>query len=264
MEAISQVSFASALASFVAIIFIIAIGVILLNQQFQKNLYKQQLETEELKAKHQLDLLQSSIAVQENERKRIAQDLHDELGALLAISRMHIRQLEQQALVKPDVLLKELQNIRSCVEASLDTIRRISHELIPPQLEQFGLISTLETIAERVSQTREIVVTMSVSNDLPKLNWAIQIGLYRVLMEMINNTLKHAGANEVHIDLSMEEHCLLCLYQDNGRGFSEQTQTMGLGLKNITGRINALEGSVQMGNQNTVGFSACIKIPLTG
>lgn len=259
MEASSEITLLSTILPFIAIVFIITIGVVLLNLQFKKNIYKQQLLNEELKNKHQLDLLQSSIAVQEGERKRIAANLHDELGAILSISRMRMVQLEGD--MANDKQIETLSEIRSYIETSIASMRRISHELIPPQLEQFGLMSTLESVTEQLSKTKKITVTLS-SNNVPELSWPTQLGLFRVLMELMNNTIKHAQASEIHIELSFYDNNLQCLYRDNGKGLQENTPIKGLGFRNMEGRINALEGQLIIGGIHAAGFSASIQIPI--
>jgi signal transduction histidine kinase len=260
METSAEITVLTAILPFIAIVFVITIGVVLLNLQFKKNIYKQQLLNEELKNKHQLDLLQTSIAVQEGERKRIAENLHDELGAILSISRMRLVQLQGE-LHAPQHS-ETVGEIRSYIETSLASMRRISHELIPPQLEQFGLVLTLESVTEQLSKTKEITVTFSAADSLPKLSWSIQLGLYRVLMEFMNNTIKHARATEIHIDLSCSNNELLCLYRDNGIGLQDDTSINGIGFRNIEGRINALEGQLTIGAQKNSGFTASILIPL--
>jgi signal transduction histidine kinase len=260
METATNVNFFIILSSFISIVFLIAVGVVLLNLQFQKNMFRQQLANEELKSKHQLELLQSSIAVQEGERKRIAENLHDELGAILSISRMRMMQLEGELTSNQHV--GNLAEIRSYIENSLASMRRISHELIPPQLEQFGLVSTLESISYDLSKTKEIIVTVTTNHDLQAFSWPLQLGLYRVVMELINNTIKHAHATEIHIDLAVNELTLQCLYTDNGIGLKTNTTPNGLGFKNIESRVKALEGVFTIGESNKPGFNVCIQIPI--
>jgi signal transduction histidine kinase len=260
METATSVNFFTILSSFIAIVFIIAVGVVLLNLQFQKNMFSQQLANEELKSKHQLELLQSSIAVQEGERKRIAENLHDELGAILSISRMRMMQLEGE--LTSDQHVRNLAEIRSYIENSLASMRRISHELIPPQLEQFGLVSTLESISYELSKTKEIIVTVTTNHDLEAFSWPLQLGLYRVVMELINNTIKHAQASEIHIDLAVKDLTLHCLYTDNGIGLKTNITPNGLGFKNIESRVKALEGVFTIGESNKPGFNVYIQIPI--
>ena len=246
----------------VGVLFIIAVGVVLLNQQFQKNLFKQQLQQEELKNSHQQELLNSSIQVQENERKRIALDLHDELGAVLSISRMHLVQLEKRQDESDPILLKELQNIRSLTENALSSMRRISHELMPLQLETFGLIKTLQVIAEQVNDTGSIQLVIKGDHELPELDWHMQLSLYRISMELINNTIKHAEATEIDLEIYAAQQCIHYKYADNGKGLDANRVSGGLGQKGIEGRIRSINGTfIQSENEPLHGFSIYFKAP---
>ena len=103
MEDLEKLNLLSTLIPFALIVFVITIGVVLLNQQFRKKLFKQQLEQENLKIVHQEKLLQTAVKVQEDERKRIARDLHDELGAMLSIGRMQLVELEKSQKEETDL-----------------------------------------------------------------------------------------------------------------------------------------------------------------
>lgn len=268
MEASGQVTFINTLLPFVGIVFIIAIGVVLLMQQFRKNLYRQQLEQEELKNKHQLELLRSSFQAEEGERKRIAQDLHDELGATLSISRMHLLQAERLHGKEKELLLTDLQNIRSLTESALESMRRISHQLMPPQLDKFGLIKTLETIADQLQTTGTIAVELKVLTEIPTLNEEVQVSLYRVFMELINNTLKHSEATNIVIELSCFQQNLLGNYRDNGNGMvvtsnNSTSNSTGLGLKSMEGRMSSIGGKMEIEQSTNRGFSAQMSVPLS-
>lgn len=262
MEATTELNFLSTLLPMVLVIFVIAIGVVLLNQQFQKNLYRQQLLQEELKSQHQQELLRSSIEIQETERKRIARDIHDELGALLSITRMHLVQMEQQEGGAGENQSITLQHVRHLTENAIASMRRISHELMPLQLEKFGLVQTLEALTNHTETTGKIHIQIKTDEDLPELNWPVKLGLYRIILEMVNNTLKHAEATAIQIDFSAKDEQVICLYTDNGKGISANHSGGGLGLKSIEGRTSALGGSVEIGNKSHKGFYGLIKIPL--
>jgi len=254
-------SFLATLLPLAVVIFIIAAGVVLLNQQFRKNLYRQKLEQEQLRSRHQLELLRSSIAAQEEERKRIARDLHDELGAVLSITRMHLIQLEKRHHEDADTA-PALENIRQLTETSLANMRRISHELMPLQLERLGLAEALETVAAQVNRTGGLHLSVNIPGVLPTLSWSPKLALYRMIMELINNTLKHAEATAVDITLTTEPGLICCRYTDNGKGLPATIAAPGLGHKNLEGRANALNGTVSIGNGESGGFCAVIKIPL--
>lgn len=261
METHAQLNFLSALLPLALIVFAIALGVILLTRQFHKKITQQHLQQETIKRRHQQELLISSIAVQEDERKRIAQDLHDELGAALSIARMNLLQLERGNAAGNDALVLALQNIRSLTESSLKSMRRISHELMPFHLQKYGLVHALEEVAIRAGDSIKIV--LHTPEHLPELPWPVTLGLYRIFMELINNTIKHARASQIEIKLTgTEDALILCSYTDNGQGFVKDTDTGGLGLKNIQGRVNAINGRLRLDNTENGGFLAAIQISL--
>lgn len=262
MEPSSHIAFINTLLPFAGIVFIIAVGVVFLTQQFRKNLYRQQLEQEQLKKKHQQELLRSSIQAQEQERKRIAQDMHDELGAALSITRMHLMQVERLHGAHSGQLLADLQNIRLLTESSLESMRRISHELMPAQLEKFGLVKTMETVIEQLSTTGNIAIDFHAPDDLSRLDTQLQLILYRVFMELINNTLKHAAASRIVIEITLEQDRLVSSYSDNGKGLPAEITGEGLGRKSMEGRISAIGGMLVMENNERGAFSAWLSIPL--
>jgi signal transduction histidine kinase len=262
METIKDLSFLDTLLPLAAIIFIIGIGVVFLNLHFQKNLSVQKLKQEALKNVYQNDLLRSNIQAQEEERKRIAHDLHDELGAVISIIRMHLMVLEQQNTGGTGSLQDGLQNVRQLSETALASIRSISHRLMPPQLESFGLLTTLESVIGQINKTGEITIELTCNAPLEELPWLVNLGLYRIIMELINNTLKHAGAAFVKIDIHHNNHYLVCHYFDDGKGLPEDNIYKGLGHKSIEGRVNSLGGKLEMGNGETGGFYAIVQLAL--
>ncbi|MBS1772058.1 MAG: hypothetical protein JST82_04315 [Bacteroidetes bacterium] len=261
METLKNTAFIDTLLPFIVIVFIIGTGVVFLYQHFQKNLYVHKLKQETLKNAHQYDLLRSNIEAQETERKRIAQDLHDELGAVLSIIRMNMVMLEQNKKPQQDII-KELQNLRQLSETAIATIRSISHRLMPPQLESFGLVKTLEAVCRQVSNAGGVNIILNISPTLPGLSWTVNLGLYRIIMELINNTIKHSGATQITIDIHSENQHVLCEYNDNGIGLAGNDISKGLGFKSIDGRINILNGTFKAGTSQTCGFYASIAIPI--
>ncbi|MBC9914309.1 sensor histidine kinase [Chitinophaga varians] len=262
METIKDLSFLNALLPLAVIVFIIGIGVVFLNLHFQKNLSVQKLKREALKSVYQHDLLRSNIQAQEEERKRIAHDLHDELGAVMSIMRMHLMVLEQQSTHGTQQLQEGLVQVRQLSETALASIRSISHRLMPPQLESFGLPATLQSVTEQINSAGKINIELNCDDDLQDLPWLVNLGLFRIVMEMINNTLKHAGARSIRINLSRRDQELVCQYTDDGRGLPESNPGKGLGLKSMEGRVNALGGKLEMGNRNTGGYYATVRLTL--
>ena len=264
MEQGNHVTFIETLLPFAGIIFLIAIGVVLLTQQFRKNLYREQAEQEVLKNKHQTELMRSGMLVQEAERKRIAQDMHDELGAVLSISRMHLLQAERKFGSQDKQLLNELQNIRSLTENSLESMRRISHQLMPPQLEQFGFVKTIEAVCYQLTETGKLNVICLADDSISEhiTDELLQLTLYRICMELINNSIKHANATELKLLLKMESYNLSLLYSDNGIGMKTTDKQEGSGLNNLVDRIRFLQGTLVITTAPNQGFSIKVSIPV--
>ncbi|SNT18867.1 Histidine kinase-, DNA gyrase B-, and HSP90-like ATPase [Ekhidna lutea] len=260
METTQEIDFLNILWPLVLVVFIITISVFLLNQHFQRNLIRQRLQQEELKNQHQKELLKSSIDVQETERRRIARNLHDELGGTLAIARMNLVRLEKTDDKGIQELMSSIKNIRSITESALTSVREISHRLMPPQLESFGLSKALEELASRTSDAGQVEVRLNISEEITRMPADIEVGLYRVCMELLHNTIKHANAKNADIHLKQSDRNQITLsYTDNGVGLNNDI-TPGLGLKSVEARINAVGGTLTFPKGK--GFNAFISIPL--
>lgn len=261
METAEKLDFLATLLPLAGIMFIIAMGVVLLMQQFRKNLYRQKLAREELVIIHQQELLKSSILVQEEERKRIATDIHDELGAVLSIARMHLMTLENQAEKERTEQVVSMQNIRSLIETSISSVRRISHELMPQNLKMFGLPETLQSIVSMANSADNIQFQIDCDEEVNQLPWSAKLGLYRICLELINNTIKHARARQVCLNINYKNNQLAFLYTDDGIGLPGTFDKPGLGQKSIEARVMAMGGTVKTGNRKEGGFYAQIDIP---
>lgn len=249
-----ELGFLFKLLPLIGTLFVIALGVILLNQHFRKNLYQQKLEQEEIKNQHQQELLRSSIAAQELERQRIANDLHDELGAMLSMARMQILQFQ-----KKENNTTNTANLLELIETALASTRRICYQLMPPQIERYGLVASLRSLEANVNSTKETTASLNYPPDFPRFSNAIELGLYRIISELVNNTLKHARASTLTITLTADQE-ITCRYQDNGIGLAHSPEGSGLGLKSMRARVEALGGSFVISEQET-GFNCTIKIP---
>jgi signal transduction histidine kinase/ligand-binding sensor domain-containing protein len=227
------------------------------NQELEKA--KGLLELE-VKYFHQHQLLKTSVETQEEERKRISSDLHDELGAVLSIARMHIVRLRELHAKGVTDLQPSLQEVYTLTEAALSTMRRISHELMPPLLEKFGLIKSLEAVVRQINDAKKISITLSTPD--PSMRWplSVEIGLYRICMELITNTLKHANASHIHLQVSQDNDIVSVRYSDDGVGLKDIIPT-GRGFSNIEMRVSILGGSFEIDQKSKIGFHARIIVP---
>jgi len=133
---------------------------------------------------------------------------------------------------------------------------------MPMQLINLGIERALSILAEEARIAGDLRVDLVQSCDLEKLSWPAQLGLYRILSELINNTLKHAEASAIFIELSERDTYVLCCYRDNGIGLPEELPQSGLGLQSVEARASALEGTWEMEPTEDNGFAARIMLPL--
>ncbi|SEP59623.1 sensor histidine kinase [Neolewinella agarilytica] len=210
---------------------------------YQRRIFEQQRIRLAEEQAHQKQLLTAAVEVQETERRRIARDLHDDIGSLLSATRLYLRQL------KPDSSPEKSASIRAESLSILDEIiqntRRITHDLLPPVLEKFGYQAAAEDLCERVGKSGGMKMIYSGGSNQRRLEDKQEIALYRVLQELVNNTLKHAKASEIEVVNSWQGDLFKFRYRDDGKGFDPLTvKSGGLGLKNIESRITLVGGSL--------------------
>lgn len=231
--------FVEIVSPIMAVMFLITMGVLVLNRSYQAGLRKQNLEKEELKARHQESMLRSIIESQEAERKRIAMDIHDEIGALLNTSRFNVTQLGLTA--KNPENQKLFEDIFNLYGKISNNLRRISHDLRPVVLEKFGLVAALESLEEQLEATGLGLQIESSLNS--KFQEKLELALYRIFQELISNTLKHAKAAHIKIRLDELPDRFQLFYEDDGIGFSTEKVKSGLGLYSIESRLRIFGGT---------------------
>ncbi|WP_341900082.1 histidine kinase [Fluviicola taffensis] len=209
----------------------------------------------------QLKLLQASVYSQELERKRIAADLHDEIGSLLSSLGSNMNYLktidsipkEEKAFIEQAVKL---------IDNGLSNVRRISYDLLPPTLVKFGLYEALQELIGEVNHLSHIRIFANFeplkNNSFPD---HIGLAVFRVFKELIANSLKEEMVSEIFIQCHLT-HELTFEYSDNGNGFSDTQQTQGLGIFTMRSRIQSVYGTIQFSTATDNFFAAIIKIPL--
>ena len=196
----------------------------------------------------------AALAAEEAERKRIARELHDGLGQMLASVRLHMA-----ARSGPDRAFADLEEM---LAESSDEVRFISHNLMPQALERKGLDPAVEEFCERIARTKKLNIISHLEPVSYLLSPSASLMLYRVLQELVSNTLKHAGATELYITLVPEDHAVILTVEDNGRGFDLQTglQKEGIGLGNLRERI--AQAGAQLDIESSLGNGALFVVHL--
>ena len=223
-----------------------AIAFIMYHQTLNKRLFSSEKKQKELKIKHQRELLQSNIRVQEGERKTIAQDLHDDIGANLNIMNIYIHQI---ILDSNEKAIKGIAtDLTKLLSKTIQKTRNISHRLIPPTLEKFGLISAIQELAIEINNTNNTKLNLILSDleDLHFEDFNAELSLFRVFQELISNTIKHSKS-DIEIIIKKDKNILIAIYKDKGQGFNVNTlnDSKGIGHKNIVQRIEMIRGSIE-------------------
>ena len=236
---------------------LMAILVVVFFYLSRKKIIKKELEKKDLEINHQKELLRSIIITQEEERKRIAQDLHDDISSKLNIVSLNSHLLKTPNLDN-DELLDITDNIILLTKKALENSRRIAHDLLPPVLEKFGLHAGIEELVVEVGTSK--VVKINYINKLVfNSNQAENhLHIFRILQELINNSLKHGKATEIFILFDKINNLDTCIYNDNGIGFyyNKDINLKGLGMKNIESRVNFLNGKLNIISLINEGFEA--------
>ena len=243
------------------LLFTLALLVVLFVLHYQKRLLQQKIILQTMEQERQQDLLNALVEGQEQERGRLAKDLHDDVGALLMATNLQLNQLER-TLDHPTQRSTFLTLCKTLLQDSIRSVRAVSHDLLPPTLERFGLLVALQHLSGSFSRTDQFIVKVEAQLGQHRLTKAQEIGLYRVIQELLNNTAKHSQGNQAWISLNLHQGVIHLSYQDDGVGFDSEQQTQGLGLKNLHTRITMLGGHLTIASQPNHGFSAKCQIPL--
>jgi len=213
---------------------------------------------------YQVKLLHSTIQSQEEERKRIGRDMHDEVGGALANLRLAISNIGKTDAVPS--LQSTVTYCQSLTDSLINSVRYISHNLSPSGLEIFGLYEILYELCERTHHSSGLEVALNNNaGDLSGLSANISIALYRVLQELLTNTIKHAKADKVVILINCHENALTVEYTDNGIGIDTdriKSKGIGMGMYNIESRLNMIDANYLIEKGVNAGFKIYITIPL--
>jgi signal transduction histidine kinase len=218
---------------------------------------------EKLEREKKLLAAKSIVEGQEEERKRIARELHDGLGVLLSTAKMQFKSIEDKSPENREVINKAAL----LLERASSDVRRISHNMMPGILTKLGLDEALEDLVESINDTPDINAVLNIENEEEKrLPENSEIMIYRVLQEMVNNTLKYAEASKVILEVNYDEDSLSIQYTDNGKGFDveEKLKSKSIGLTSIQSRIDFLGGKLNINSKSSRGTSYFITIPVKG
>lgn len=217
--------------------------------QFMRRLDEIRRETEN-------KILSAVIRTEERERQHFAKELHDGLGPLLSVAKMLLSGLETGS--ESGVNEKIKQNLKQAVDEAIISVREISANISPHILNNFGLKDAVESFIRKLRSTGGMDIRFITNIGSRRFNYNVEVIMYRVICELITNTLRHANADKVGIDLELKEEILRLHYRDNGIGFdvSRQATRYGMGLDNMQYRLKSGNGGIEIRSERGKGMEA--------
>lgn len=208
-------------------------------------------------------ILMAVLRAEERTRSNFAKELHDGLGPLLSSAKISLSAL---ATTEMDESRQEIfNNTRYVVDEALRSLREISNNLSPHVLSDFGLARGIQTFIDRLSSLHSVKISFATNLKGERYDTDIEVIIYRVVCELINNSLKHSGCSEIRLSLAVSGDVLELQYSDNGRGFNPQAvMDCGMGLSNIYSRINSLNGELDIHSGKGKGMRASVKVNVRG
>ncbi len=227
---------------------VLVVSIILFIIMHQRRVLRFQNKIAQMEQEQQRILLNASIKLQEEERQRLAADLHDDAGPLLATARLYLN----ENLVNQDkaTQLQAIFQARQIIDDTIQLVRNISHSLMPPTLKNFGLESAVNDLFQKISGSGTINASSRFHEYKERLKEEKELIIFRVVQELINNILKHSNSSFIHLTQNVHADKFYLRIHHDGRGIVQSDfdklnkSNVGLGLKNITSRMRLVQGSI--------------------
>ncbi len=226
----------------------------------QQNLFlKNELQQKTVELlEQQKNLNRALIAAEEKERKRLSRDLHDGLGLLLSTAKIKIQTFDLKNVEQNESLVEALELIdKSCIE-----LRLISQNLTPTLISEIGLAASLEAIVGNINTSKFTQIELVIVG-IEYIKWKSEdeVKVYRLILELINNCIKHANADLITVQIIYKNELLRLLVEDNGEGFSNKGIILGNGLKNTKAIVELFNGTIKIESNHKKGALIYIEIP---
>ncbi|RYE52812.1 MAG: two-component sensor histidine kinase [Sphingobacteriales bacterium] len=246
----------------------LTIGLIVFIIFHQRKVIRYQGKLQLMEQEQQKMLLNASIRLQEEERQRIAADLHDDAGPLLATARLYLN--ENLVNLDKQSQLQSIYNAKQIIDDTIQLIRNISHSLMPPTLKNFGLESAVNDLFQKISGSGSMNASCRFHDYRERLHADQELIIFRVIQELINNILKHSNSSFIHLTQNLNGNNLYIRMHHDGRGITQadfeklNKSNVGLGLKNIQSRLKLVHGQIYFEkDMSQTYYKVTIEIPKT-
>lgn len=218
-------------------------------------------EVRQLQQEKQLVATNSILKGQEEERTRVARDLHDGLGGLLSGIKLTLNSVKGNVIL-PESSASAFTRALSQLDGAINEMRRVAHSMMPETLVRFGLVDALSDFCEGISEAGHLKVKIQTFGFSERLESSVEITLYRIVQELLNNVIKYAEATETQVQLTRNGNEVSVTVEDNGKGFDVEAikNGKGAGLQNVQARVDYLNGKLDIRSKPNEGTSVLIEI----
>ncbi len=218
-----------------------------------------------LKSRNELErkVLSAVIQTEERERERFSKDMHDGLGPMLSAVKLYVGELAD-AQASFEEKANYIKQINEIIDEAVSSTREISNNLMPRVIHEYGVVKAIQAFCNKINLANRIKIEFSTNGVEQSMDKNIQLILFRVISELINNTIKHAKASLININIDVKKEKIRVEFTDNGIGFDTEkimsNKRVGIGLKSIISRIKSINGSCQFSSEEGKGFRIIIEI----
>ncbi|KAB8153505.1 sensor histidine kinase [Kordia sp. TARA_039_SRF] len=241
---------------------VMALTLILFFYLSRKKIIQKELEKKTLELNHQKEMLKATIVAQEAERNRIAQDLHDAISAKLNVVSLSANFLLEEENVTPQETEEIIHHMLKVTNKTIESSRKIAHNLLPPILEKFGLGAALEELCDEFNNSKKVTVCYKIDYEAGRLSQDNELHVFRIVQELMNNSMRHGKAKGIELNFNPTKENLFLHYKDDGLGFDVEKIGVqkGLGLRNIESRVSLLQGEISYRSEKQKGVEVEITI----
>jgi signal transduction histidine kinase len=207
--------------------------------------------------------LKALMQAQDNERKRIASDLHDSLGSLLSSVRLRFNGLQQEFFLKVPDKAQRFDESLILLDEAIHELRQISHNMVPVSLSRFGLSSALQTFVAQVNASGQLDVGLQILGLEKRLPEEIEVRVYRICQELVQNVIKHAQAATLRIQIILHNDSLNIMVEDDGVGLVKDSMFKGFGFSTIQSNVDLFKGTFGIESQPGKGCLVLIDLPIS-
>ena len=242
-----------------------SIGLLLIGylgyRNFRNKQKLQNIKITELEKDKQLFAIDAMLKVQEDERSRIAKDLHDGLGGLLSGTKLSFNTMKESLILTPENAT-QFEKSLSMLDTTIADLRKVAHNLMPEALVKYGLNDALRDFCNTIQSSTSIIVNYQKLGIDRKINNTAETFIYRIAQELVNNAVKHADAKEIMVQITTEKNKVLLAVEDDGKGYDTSSELFkkGDGLDNITYRVQYLNGKIDTVSTPENGTSINIEL----